>query len=328
MGGDHAPGAIVEGAALAVAAYDCEVVLVGDEEQVAPLASKSPHWQRRLHLLHASQTIPMAAVPTDAIRKYKDASIVVATRLVKEGRADAVVSAGNTGVAMVAALLGLGRVPGVERPAIGAILPTLKGACIMVDAGANVDPRPSHLQQFGQMGSIYAERVLKIQRPRVALISNGEEEGKGPERVQSAYERLKSDPAIHFVGNVEGRGMLAGDADVLVCDGFVGNVVLKFAEGMASVVFHLLKESIHRDLRSRLGGALLRPALKDLWSRMDYAEYGGAPLLGVAGVSIISHGASDAKAIKNAIRVAKESAEQRVTEAIGQLSREWAGELS
>lgn len=328
MGGDHAPEAIVEGATMAVSEYDCDIVLVGAKEQVEPLAAKSPHWGRRLHLHHASETISMSASPTDAVRKYKDASIVVATRMVKEGMADAVVSAGHTGVAMVTALRTLGRAPGVERPAIGAILPTLKGACIMVDVGAIVDARPSHLHQFGRMGSIYAERVLKIAKPRVALLSIGEEEGKGSETVQLAYERMKADPELHFVGNVEGRGVLSGEADVFVCDGFVGNVVLKFAEGMASVVFQLLKESIYRDMRSRLGGVLLRPALKELWTRMDYTEYGGAPLLGIAGVSIISHGASDAKAIKNAIRVAKESVEQRVTDAIGQASQEWAGERS
>ena len=217
---------------------------------------------------------------------------------------------------MASSLLQWGRVKGIERPAIGTILPSLSGRCLLLDAGAQVDCRPKHLAQFAVMGSIYAERVLGLVRPRVGLLNIGEEETKGNDVVLSAYAQLKEAKNLNFIGNVEGRDILRGRVDVVVCDGFVGNIVLKFAEGMASAVFDLLRESIQRDARSRLGGLLLRPSLRSLWKRMDYAEYGGAPLLGVRGVSIISHGKSSAKAIRNAVRVAREAVAGRIVEAI------------
>lgn len=309
MGGDHAPIEIVRGAELAVAEYGCEVTLIGKEDQVVPLVQRSPQWKKTIHFVPANDDIGMDAVPTEAVRKHKEAPVVIAARMVKEGQADAMISAGNTGVTMVAALLGLGRIQGIERPAIGTVLPTENGRCLVIDVGANVDSRASHLYQFGLMGLAYAERILSIDRPRLGLLSNGEEAGKGNDLVLQAYSRFKDDLSINFVGNIEGRDITKGKADVLVCDGFTGNIVLKFAEGMSESIFGLLRQGIQESVRSRLGGLLLKPALKRIAKRMDYTEYGGAPLLGVNGVCIIAHGSSNAKAIKNAIRVAMESVE-------------------
>lgn len=322
MGGDNAPTEVVRGAMSFVEQDAIEVVLVGDEDQIAAIAKRSPQWERRLHVVHAPGAVPMNVSPTEAVRKHKDSSIVVATRLVREQKADAVVSAGSTGVTMVAALMALGRLRGVERPAIATVLPTLAGPCVILDVGANVDSRPSHLAQFAGMGSIYAERVLGISRPRVGILSNGEEEGKGNELVVAAHEMIKSDVRLNFIGNIEGREIFSGNVDVLVCDGFVGNVVLKLTEGIASALFSLLRQGIDQNLRSQMGGLLLKPALKGIWHKMDYTEYGGALLLGVSGVCVISHGASNAKAIHNAIRVAKESVEGGVTQMIANMSEE------
>lgn len=322
MGGDNAPAEIVRGAMAFVEQSTAEVVLVGDENVIAPLASGSAQWEKRLHVVHANERLSLHIPPTEAVRKQRDSSIVVATRLVREGQADAVVSAGSTGVTMVAALMALGRIRGVERPAIGAVVPTLAGPCIILDVGANVDSRPSHLVQFAGMGSIYAERVLAIPRPRIGLLSNGEEEGKGNELVVATHEKLKQDPRLNFIGNIEGRDVFDGKADVLVCDGFVGNVVLKLTEGMSGAIFSLMRQGIEENLRSRIGGALLQPALKGIIQKMDYTEYGGALLLGVSGVCIIAHGTSNAKAIHNAIRVAQESVEAGVMQTITKMSEE------
>ena len=317
MGGDHAPEAIVGGALEAVSELPVEIALVGAKERLEPLI-QGAKGAEKLTIHHASDVISMSAHPVEAIRRQRDSSIVVAARLVKEGVADALVSAGSTGAAMACSLLEWGRIKGIERPAISTILPTLDGACIMLDVGAQVDCRPSHLAQFALMGSLYAERVLGISKPKIGLLNNGEEEGKGCELVREAYPLLASIPDLNFIGNVEGRDILVGKADVVVCDGFVGNVVLKFAEGMGAVIFDLLREAIGRDTRSKVGGLLLRPALKQLWRKMDYTEYGGAPLLGIKGVCIISHGSSNEKAVKNAIRVACESVTGEIVGAITQ----------
>lgn len=322
MGGDHAPHEIVEGALRFVAQHEAEVILVGDESTIEPLARKSPHWQERLRVQHASETALPSLSPTEAFRKQRDSSIAVAARLLKEGRADAVVSAGNTGLTMVSALMTIGRIRGVERPAIATVVPTLKDPCVLLDVGANVDSRPNHLLQFALMGSVYSERVLGVKRPRVGLLSNGEEPEKGNEVVVAAHAKMRDDPRLNFIGNVEGRDVFAGKADVLVCDGFVGNVVLKLAEGMADTLFHLLRTAVGTNFRSRLGGALLKPTLRNMRGKLDYTEYGGALLLGVPGVFVIAHGASNAKAISNAIRVAKEAVEGQVTQLIAMLSEE------
>lgn len=315
MGGDHAPAEIVQGAVEAVSAFDVEVLLVGESQAVSAVLQKTGYRGERIILVEAPEVIGMDEHPVEALRKKKRSSLVVANELVRDGQADAVVSAGSTGAAMACSLLRLGKLPGIERPAIATAFPTLRGFSILIDAGANADCRPVHLVKFAQMGALYAEKVLGVEDPRVGLLNIGEEETKGNELVLAAYAELKKS-ALNFIGNIEGRDVPTGKADVVVCDGFVGNVVLKFMEGMAGAIFHLLKEELSRDWRGMAGGFLLKPAFKQILRKTDYAEYGGAPLLGLKGVSIIAHGSSNARAIRNAIRVAKESVEKKVVEAI------------
>lgn len=315
MGGDRGPEVLVRGAVEAARRFPLELILVGAKEQIEPILDRlgAP---RNVRLRHASDVIAMGAHPVEAVKRQRDSSIVVAAGMVKEGEADALVSAGSTGAAMACSLLTWGRIPGIERPAISTLLPTRRGICILLDAGAQVDCRPKHLCQFAVMGSLYAERVLGIASPKVGLLSNGEEEAKGSEAVREAHAVLKSLDAIDFIGNVEGRDILPGKADVVVCDGFVGNVVLKFAEAMGQMFIEFVEEAVSKNALTMVGGALLKFAFKELKKKMDYAEYGGAPLLGVRGVCIISHGASDEKAIMNAVRVARESVMARIVEAI------------
>ncbi len=315
MGGDHAPQEIVKGALQAADEYGVEILLVGDEAAIAPLLSAAP--AGKVKVLPASEVVPMGAHPLEAVRKMKDSSIVVGAAAVKDGRADALVSAGSTGAAMAAALLGWGRIKGVERPAIATILPTLQGFCLLLDAGAQADARPSHLEQFAYMGALYAERVLGVANPRVGLLNIGEEETKGNELTVAVHQRLRQAAGINFIGNVEGRDILPGMADVVVCDGFVGNVVLKSIEGVSRTIFGLITAASGSNVQSKLGAALFRPALRQVKKRLDDTEYGGAPLLGVKGVCIISHGSANAKAMKNAVRVAKEAVEHHVVSAIG-----------
>lgn len=305
MGGDYAPKEIIAGALEAIEAYPYleKVFLVGQEDRVKEYINKN---HDKLEIVHASEVIEMDDHPGIAYRKKKDASITVATKMVKKGEAQAVVSAGSTGGQMVAALFGLGRIKDVDRPAIGTVLPTLEGGKLLLDAGANADAKVHNLQQFALMGSVYAEKVLGINNPKVALVNIGSEKTKGNELSIKAYEVLETMGTINFVGNIEGREIPQGKADVFVCDGFVGNIILKLAEGMASSLGELLKEEIKKSTRAKIGAALMMPALQGFKARLDYAEYGGAPLLGVDGISIICHGSSKAKAIRNAIRVAYE----------------------
>lgn len=318
MGGDFAPEEIVLGALEAVKEYELEVVLVGDENKINPMLQKHGGLSNeRISVHHASQTIDMDEHPGVSIRKKKDASIVVATRLVKEGSCDAVVAAGSTGAAVAAAMFGLGRIKGVARPTIATPIPNLTGTTILLDSGANVDSKPKHLVQSAVMGSIYSEYVLGIQKPRVGLLNIGEEENKGNEQTLTTFPLLKQLTTINFIGNVEGRDIPKGTVDVVVCDGFVGNVVLKLGEGLASAIMQLIKEAIKGSgLLTKIASLAVLPALKGLKRKLDYAEYGGAPLLGVDGGFIICHGSSKAKAIKNAIRVAHEIVEQEVIEHI------------
>lgn len=321
MGGDYAPEEIVKGTLRAVNAYpQVELILVGKYELIKPFLSytEKPH---NLTFLEASEIITMDEHPANAIRKKKDASIVVATRLVKEGKADAVVSAGSTGAQMAAALLGLGRVKGIERPAIATVLPTLAGGKLVLDVGANPDAKPSHLLQYAMMGSVYAEKILGIDNPRVGLLNIGSEESKGNELTQGTYPLLKEAP-VNFIGNVEGREVPYGKVDVVVCEGFVGNVLLKTAEGLAAALFELIKEKITSSTMRKLGALAIKPGLKEIAQTMDYAEYGGAPLLGVNGISIICHGSSKEKAIFNAIRVAQDCVKTRLTELISRKMQE------
>jgi len=304
MGGDYAPEEIIKGTLKAAEAWpDLHLILVGQQDRILPfLPSAKP---MNISLVEASEEIQMDEHPANAVHKKKNASIVVATRLVKLGEADAVVSAGNTGAQMAAALLGLGRIKGIDRPAIGTILPTLEGGKLILDVGANLDASPEHLCQYALMGSIYADKILGISNPRVGLLNIGSEEGKGNELAQKTYSLLKEAP-VNFIGNIEGRDVPYGRADVVVCEGFVGNILLKTAEGLAGVMFQLIKEKISSNLIRKLGALVVKPGLKEIAQMMDYAEYGGAPLLGVNGISIICHGSSKTKAIYNAIRVAQE----------------------
>lgn len=314
MGGDHAPEEIVKGAMLAAeASSDVQLILVGQKERIQTfLSGKLPG---NVSLYEASEVIEMDEHPANAVRKKKDSSIVVATRLVKLGEADAVVSAGSTGAQMAAALLGLGRIKGIERPAIVTVLPTPEGGKLILDVGANMDASPQQLCQYGQMGSIYANKILGIYNPRVGLLNVGAEEGKGNELTQKAYPLLKASP-INFIGNVEGRDVPYGRADVVVCEGFAGNILLKAAEGLAGVLFEQIKEKITSNMVRKLGALAVKPGLKEIAQMMDYSEYGGAPLLGVNGISIICHGSSKAKAIFNAIRVARECVHVRLIDQI------------
>lgn len=315
MGGDYAPGEIVKGALKAAERYpDLEIILVGRQDRIMEYIS-GDGLKPNVEIYEASEVIEMDEYPAAAIKKKKDASIVVATRLVKEGYADAVVSAGSTGAQMASALLGLGRIKGINRPAICTVLPTLKEGKLLLDVGANPDAKPENLLQYGIMGSIYAELILGINNPRVALLNIGSEEGKGNELVQSAYELYKGS-FLNFIGNIEGRDIPYGAADVIVCDAFVGNIVLKTIEGMASSLFQLIKEKITSSSTRKIGALLVKPGLKEIARTLDYSEYGGAPLLGVNGTSIICHGSSKEKAIFNAVRVAKECVEGRIIDKI------------
>ncbi|HLW48766.1 MAG TPA: phosphate acyltransferase PlsX [bacterium] len=314
MGGDHAPREIVAGAAEAVRDLGIEVVLVGPEARLREETRGGPP-TGRLRIVDAPEVIGMAEAPAMALRRKRRSSIAVALDLVRRGDADAMVSAGNTGAVMTAALLTLRPIEGIDRPAIAAVLPTQRGRALMLDAGANVDCRPKHLLQFAVMGSVYAQRVMGVQAPRVGLLSNGEEDTKGNELVIRAAELLRRS-GLRFIGNVEGRGVFAGDVDVVVCDGFVGNAVLKFGEGLALGIFSLLREELSRGLLVRLGVALARPRLRALAQRLDHTEYGGAPLLGVDGICIVSHGSSKARAVRNAIALAAESVRSRMVDAI------------
>lgn len=318
MGGDFAPGEIVLGAIQAVTSLDCEIVLVGDQDQLQQaLERHGGACNPKLTIYHASEVIEMHEHPGAAVRRKKDASVVVATRLVREGTCCAAVCAGSTGAAVAAALFGLGRIKGVERPTIATPMPNLLGTTMLLDSGANVDSKPKHLVQSAIMGSLYAEYVLGIKKPRVGLLNIGEEETKGNEQALATHPLLKGLQTIRFIGNVEGRDIPKGNVDVVVCDGFVGNVVLKFGEGLASAIMELMKDAIKKSgFIAKLASVALLPVLKGLKSKLDYAEYGGAPLLGVDGGFIICHGSSKAKAIKNAIRVAVEFTQQNVIEHI------------
>ncbi|MEW6772230.1 MAG: phosphate acyltransferase PlsX [Bacillota bacterium] len=304
MGGDYAPAEVVAGARLAVAEYGVRILLVGDEARIREeLKGKVDD---AVTVVPASEVIGMEEQPVQAVRRKKDSSIVRAVRLVKEGRAEAMVSAGNTGAVMAAALFGLGRIEGVDRPALMALMPNPQGYTVLLDVGANVDIRPEHLVQFAIMGAAYAATVLKIKAPRVGILSIGEEETKGNELTLNALPLMKKEP-LNFIGNVEGRDVFNGRADVVVCDGFVGNVLLKAGEGLAQALEVMVRQEAVRSFPAKvaLGTGLF--FLKELRRRLDYAEYGGAPLLGVNGVVVVAHGSSKARAIKNAIRVSIES---------------------
>lgn len=305
MGGDRAPAQIIKGAVQAVKKYPCEIVLVGDESQIRPiLIEESAGETLPITICHAGEVIQMDEHPADAVRTKKDSSIVVATNLVRDKICDAVLSAGSTGASVAAAQLILKRISGIGRPAIATPIPTPNGITLLLDSGANVDSRPEHLIQSGIMGALYAEHVLKIKNPSVALLNIGEEETKGNEQARETYQLMKNLSTINFAGNAEGRDIPRGKFDVVICDGFVGNVVLKFGEGLALTIMKLLREELTENGGLKiLGAELFGRTFRNLSKRLDVSENGGAPLLGVNGCCVISHGLSDAKAISSAIGI-------------------------
>jgi glycerol-3-phosphate acyltransferase PlsX len=314
MGGDNAPSDPVAGAVQAARELDLAVALVGPRDIVATELARHRANGLSIDVIDAPDVIAMGEHPVQAVRSRPNASMNVAIRLVRDGSADGFVSAGNTGAAMVAALFGLGRVKGVERPALATIFPTLKGHCLILDVGANADCRAEHLFQFAIMGESYARLVLGHPRPVVGLLSNGEEESKGNKLVQDAHPLLRQS-SLNFAGNVEGKDIPRGLVDVVVCDGFVGNVLVKLAEGIGELTFSLMREEIGRSPVGVIGALLLRPALRRIRRRVDYQEYGGAPLLGVRGTVIVAHGRSGPRAIRSALRVARQAALAKLPEA-------------
>ena len=302
MGTDYGPQELVLGAVQAVRAYDCEVVLVGDSEIIKKLLEEyNAADERKITVHHSSEVINMDEHPGIAVKAKKDASIVVATKLLRDKECDALVSSGSTGAAVAAALFGLGRIRGIERPAIATPIPSLTGTTVVLDSGAKVDAKPEHMVQSAIMGSVYAELMLKIKNPRVGLLNIGEEETKGNEQALATYPLLKAEEHINFVGNVEGRDINKGTVDVVVCDGFVGNVVLKLYEGVGSTLIKKVKGGMMVNLRSKIGALLVKPALKQTLKAFDLEQYGGAPLLGLKGLVVKTHGSSKAVEIKNTI---------------------------
>jgi glycerol-3-phosphate acyltransferase PlsX len=315
MGSDDHPLPDVEGALWAARDYGVEIVLVGKQEVIEPELAKHDRAGLPISIVHAGQVVEMEEHPAAAVRSKKDASMVVAMKMLKQGQVDAFVSAGNSGGVLASALFYLGRIKGVKRPALSSVFPTRRGPCFMLDLGANTDCKPQYLLQFAIMGSVYAERVLGVDRPRVAIVSNGEEEGKGSLLVQESYPLLKAS-GLNFVGNAEGKDIPAGIADVIVTDGFTGNVIVKLSEGIASFLLGMIKEEIKSRPLASVGALLAKPAFEAVSMRLDYREYGGGALLGVDGMVIVAHGRSDSLAIKRAIRTAKQSVEQGALDAI------------
>jgi len=316
MGGDRGPVVNIEGAVAAARELGLSILLVGNEEELSRSLRRHSTNGLGITICHAPETVGMNESPSAALRKKKHSSIRVGLELVKRGEADAFISAGNTGAVMATAMVTLGSLPGVERPAIALIVPTLRGQSILLDAGANADCKPRHLLQFAIMGDIYARQVMGKTSPTVGLLSIGEEESKGNELTREAFKELEEERSLNFIGNVEGREVFSGAADVIVCDGFTGNIALKISESAAEFFTISLKEELEKGLVGKLGALLTRGAFRRFKKRVDYTEYGGAPLLGVGGMCIISHGRSTAKAIKNAIRVAAECVENKVIEHI------------
>lgn len=318
MGGDYGPAITTEGAVeILNEEDDLEIILVGDEEILKRELSTKRYPVKRLHIRHASQVVGMDEPTLTAIRRKRDSSIRRAIELVKNKEADAAVSAGHSGVAMAVSVFLLGVLENVDRPAIATIMPTIKKPFILIDAGANVDCTPQNLLQFALMGNAYCKTMFNIPSPRIALLSIGEEDTKGNILTKEAFKLIKN-TSLNFIGNIEGKDIFSGDADVVVCDGFIGNVVLKTSEGLAEVIIKMLRREISEVLTGRISYLFLKPALRNFKKKTDYAEYGGAPLLGINGTCIISHGRSSAKAIKNAVKVAAEFSQKRVYQVIAE----------
>jgi glycerol-3-phosphate acyltransferase PlsX len=311
MGGDHSPAHEVDGAVMAARRWQIPIVLIGQTELLAQELANHDTQGLDIRVEHASEVVGMHDSASDAVRRKKDSSIRVAFNLLKEGRVNAVVSAGNSGATMAVGMFVLKRIQGIDRPAIATVVPNLKDQTLVLDVGGNVDCKPPHLVQFALMGSVYASQMLGKSTPRVGLLSNGEEESKGNELTREANQILKR-TSLNYVGYTEGRDIYNANVDVVVCDGFVGNVVLKVSEGLAEAIGAILREEFGSRLLSKLGYLLARPALKAFKKKVDYAEYGGAPLLGVQGTAMICHGSSNPQAIMNAIKMAHDSETHQV----------------
>jgi glycerol-3-phosphate acyltransferase PlsX len=316
MGGDHAPREIVRGALLAAAESPVDIILVGREEVVREqLRELGAPANARIEIVDAREVVEMEDTALAPLRRKRNSSVRICANLVGEGKADAMVSAGHTGAAMTSAYKVLGTIEGVSRPALAAIVPSMKGHTVLLDVGANVDTKPSQLREFAVMGHFYAQMIFGHEAPRVGLLSIGEEEGKGNELTKETFRVLK-ETGLNFMGNAEGRDIYNGNADVIVCDGFIGNVVLKASEALGEFVSRTMREELTKSLKRKAGALLAKGAFDGLKKRMDYSEYGGAPLLGVRGGCIVCHGRSSAKAIKNAIHVAREFALNRIDQKI------------
>lgn len=315
MGGDHAPQVNVDGAIAAAREFGIPSLLVGDRPRLEALLADSGYRGKEIEVVHAPEVVTMEDPATAAIRRKRNSSIRVAADCVRDGRAEGLVSAGHTGAAMVSAKMVIGTIEGVDRPALAAILPNLTGRCLLLDVGANPDAKTQHFKEFAVMGSLYAQLAFGKDSPRIGLMSIGEEDTKGTDRTKEAFKVLK-EAGLNFVGNVEGRDVFNGTVDVIVTDGFTGNVILKVSESLSEMVEKMLREEIKKTLQASVGFLLSRPAFRSFKNRLDYSEYGGAPMLGVKGCVIICHGRSSAKAVKNAIRFAAEFSRRKLAEKI------------
>ncbi len=313
MGGDHAPHVVIEGVIAAVKEYDVHVILTGDQAQIKLLLDKNKYSGNNISIHHTTEAIDMCEPAANAVRRKRDSSIVVGINLVKEGKADAFFSAGNTGAVVCAATLGLRLLPQVERPGIAIVTPTLKDISLIIDVGANISPKPIHLLHYGIMGDAYMQHILKRPNPRVGILNIGEEEEKGTEFIKETRVLLEKSN-LNFIGNIEGKDLFSGKCEIILCDGFVGNIALKVSESAIEAMQTFLKRNLLNSFLGKIGLLFMLPSLKRLKKQLDYAEYGGAPLLGIDGVVIIGHGRSNARAIKNAIRVAKEEVERKFTQ--------------
>ena len=318
MGGDYAPQVTVEGALQAARDFGFEIVLAGDKDVINGELKKykDEKSKKKISIVHASEKVEMGESPTAAIRRKRDSSIAVAVNLLKEKKVDALVTAGNTGAAVAAVVLNLGLLPQIKRPGIAIAVPTLKGVSLIIDVGANIDPKPEHLLQYAIMADVYSRYILKKDNPKIGLLNIGEEASKGTELIKEAHKLISSQSGLNFIGNIEGRDMFSGKSDCIVCDGFIGNIGLKICESIAETMTAFFKKEIGRNWLVRLGAGLCKPAFVALQKEVDYSECGGAPLLGVDGNCIIAHGGSNTKAIRNAIKVAKEFVDYKINEHI------------
>ena len=317
MGGDNAPGEIVKGAVEAVQAEnDIKVFLVGRQDAVNAELEKYTYDKEKIEVVHAEEVIEMAEPPVNAIRKKKQSSLVIGMNMIKHQEADAIVTAGSTGATLVGGQVLVGRIKGIERPPLAPLVPTEKGVSLLIDCGANVDARPSHLVQFAQIGSIYMENIVGIKNPRVAILNIGAEEEKGNQLVKETFPLLKECPGINFIGSIEARDIPKGDADVIVCEAFVGNVILKLYEGLAGTLLSKVKQGLMSTLRSKIGALLIKPALKKTMKEFNTDDHGGAPLLGLRGLVVKTHGSSNAKDVKMGILQCVQFTEEQINEKI------------